>query len=101
MVRRFALHDRLTGLPNRTLMHDRLGQELARARREGSMVAVLLLDLDSFRHVNDTLGHSVGDQLLCAVARRITAARQFSVCSDLLRKECGGKPMPKTLKLAG
>ena len=74
MVRRLALHDRLTGLPNRTLLHDRLGQELARARREGSMVAVLLLDLDSFRDVNDTLGHPVGDQLLCAVAQRITAA---------------------------
>ena len=74
MVRRLALHDRLTGLPNRTLLHDRLGQELARARREGSMVAVLLLDLDRFRDVNDTLGHPVGDQLLCAVAQRITAA---------------------------
>ena len=74
MVRRLALHDRLTGLPNRTLLHDRLGQELARARREGSMVAVLLLDLDSFKDVNDTLGHPVGDQLLCAVAQRITAA---------------------------
>ena len=73
MVRRLALHDRLTGLPNRTLLHDRLGQELAHARREGSMVAVLLLDLDSFKDVNDALGHPFGDRLLCTVAQRINA----------------------------
>jgi len=71
MVRRLALHDRLTGLPNRTLLHDRLGQQLAHARREGSMVAVLLLDLDSFKDVNDALGHPLGDRLLCTVAQRI------------------------------
>ena len=73
MVRRLALHDRLTGLPNRTLLHDRLGQQLAHARREGSMVAVLLLDLDSFKDVNDALGHPLGDRLLCTVAQRINA----------------------------
>jgi len=71
MVRRLVLHDRLTGLPNRTLLHDRLGQQLAHARREGSMVAVLLLDLDSFKDVNDALGHPLGDRLLCTVAQRI------------------------------
>ena len=74
LVRRLALHDLLTGLPNRTLLRDRLGQELARARREGGLVAVLLLDLDRFRDINDTLGHPVGDQLLCAVGQRISAA---------------------------
>ena len=73
IVRRLALHDRLTGLPNRTLLHDRLGQQLAHARREGSMVAVLLLDLDSFKDVNDALGHPMGDRLLCTVAQRINA----------------------------
>jgi diguanylate cyclase (GGDEF)-like protein len=78
MVRRLALLDLLTGLPNRTLLHDRLDQELARARREGGMVAVLLLDLDRFKDVNDTLGHPVGDQLLCAVAQRITTAVRAS-----------------------
>jgi diguanylate cyclase (GGDEF)-like protein len=74
LVRRVALHDLLTGLPNRTLLCDRLGQELARARREGGLVAVLLLDLDRFRDINDTLGHPAGDRLLCAVGQRISAA---------------------------
>ena len=74
MVRRLALHDRLTGLPNRSLLHDRLNQELARARREGSMVAILLLDLDGFKDINDSLGYPFGDRLLGAIAQRITTA---------------------------
>ena len=76
IVRRLALHDRLTGLPNRALLHDRLGQQLAHARREGSMVAVLLLDLDNFKDVNDALGYRLGDRLLCKVAQRINARRR-------------------------
>ena len=74
LVRRVALHDPLTGLPNRTLLRDRLGQALARARREGGLVAVLLLDLDGFKDINDTLGHPAGDRLLCAIGQRISAA---------------------------
>jgi diguanylate cyclase (GGDEF)-like protein len=66
-----ATHDPLTALPNRTLLHERLSHALARAQRNGRPLAVLLVDLDRFKHVNDTLGHEAGDALLQVVARRI------------------------------
>ena len=66
-----AHHDALTGLPNRTLLLDRLTQAKALANRNGQMVAILFLDLDRFKLINDTLGHNVGDQLLQAVSRRL------------------------------
>ncbi len=70
-LRRQALHDELTGLPNRWLIADRADQLLARARRRGSIGTALFVDLDNFKDVNDTLGHSVGDELLQAVADRL------------------------------
>ena len=67
-----ATHDPLTGLPNRMLFTDRLTLALARANRNHQRLATMLLDLDHFKDVNDTLGHSVGDQLLQAVGGRLT-----------------------------
>jgi diguanylate cyclase (GGDEF)-like protein len=66
-----ATHDPLTGLPNRTLILDRVEQMLARSARNQSPVAALFVDLDNFKSINDTLGHGVGDELLCAVSERL------------------------------
>ena len=68
-----ATHDALTGLPNRVMFNDRLTLELAHAQRNRQKLAVMLLDLDHFKDVNDTLGHSVGDQLLQVVGERLTS----------------------------
>ncbi len=68
---RLATQDPLTGLPNRMMFMDRLEQALIRARRNATLVGVLFVDLDRFKRVNDTLGHAIGDQLICEMARRL------------------------------
>jgi diguanylate cyclase (GGDEF)-like protein len=68
-----ALHDGLTGLPNRVLFSERLDRAIRRAKRRDAPFAIVLLDLDNFRVVNDSLGHTAGDELLVAVARRLEA----------------------------
>ncbi len=72
-IRQLAYHDHLTGLPNRTLFNDRLDLAIARSRRARLGLAVMLLDLDHFKDINDTLGHSVGDKLLLAVSARLAS----------------------------
>ena len=69
-----ALHDPLTGLPNRMLLSDRAQQQMARARREGECLALLMMDLDDFKGVNDSLGHAAGDALLAQVGARLAGA---------------------------
>ena len=82
-IDRVVHYDTLTNLPNRLLFLDRLDQELTRAHREKSMMAVLAIDLDRFEQVNDSFGHPVGDQLLQVVAERLTS--RIRACDTLAR----------------
>ncbi|QGZ43129.1 EAL domain-containing protein [Pseudoduganella flava] len=97
---RMANHDALTGLPNRMLLEDRLSQAIAHAHRTQTLVAVMFVDLDRFKNINDSLGHDAGDEVIVEIARRIagnlretdTAARQGGdefvvVLGDLAREE--------------
>lgn len=77
-IERLAFFDSLTGLPNRVLLKDRLSQMLLRAERQNSCVAVMFIDLDHFKEINDTLGHSNGDRLLQLIAERLTDALRSS-----------------------
>jgi diguanylate cyclase (GGDEF)-like protein/PAS domain S-box-containing protein len=81
-----AYHDRLTGLPNRTLLEEHLALGLARARRASTSVALIYMDLDNFKLVNDSLGHAAGDRALVQVAERLGEALR---ASDLLARQGG------------
>lgn len=77
-----AHHDTLTGLPNRILLQDRLKQAIELARRQGRQLAVMFMDLDRFKYINDSLGHTIGDQLLQSVAQRlVNCVRQSDTVS--------------------
>ena len=81
-IRNLALHDTLTQLPNRRLLNDRLDQTLAASKRSGRYGALIFLDLDNFKPLNDTHGHGVGDLLLIEAARRITGCvREMDTCA--------------------
>lgn len=77
-IRHLAFHDVVTGLPNRALLMDRLQLEMAHAQRDGRELGVVIIDLDHFKKVNDTLGHPVGDELLKGVADRLVASLRES-----------------------
>ena len=81
-----AFHDALTGLPNRLMLRDRLSQAIVRAQRNGTVLAVLFIDLDRFKAINDTLGHRIGDGVLHSVARRIESQLRKS---DTVAREGG------------
>jgi diguanylate cyclase (GGDEF)-like protein len=85
-LERMALHDPLTGLPNRALAADRIKWSLAQQRRLGGVTAVMFIDLDHFKKVNDSLGHAIGDHVLVEVASRMRAA----VPSDAILARLGG-----------
>jgi diguanylate cyclase (GGDEF)-like protein len=73
-----AEHDFLTGLPNRALLTDRLAQAIALAQRHGKKVALMFLDVDNFKHINDSLGHAIGDLLLQSIAQRLLTCVRLS-----------------------
>jgi len=77
-VHHLAKYDALTNLPNRVLLQDRIGQAIAAAQRADSHLALLFIDLDRFKNINDSLGHAVGDQVLCQVGERLTGAVRAS-----------------------
>ena len=85
-LERLAFHDPLTGLPNRILFHEHLDVALARAQRAGCGVAVLYVDLDDFKLVNDSFGHNAGDELLCEVAARLKGSTR---AADVVARQGG------------
>ena len=93
-----AQYDVLTNLPNRLLLKDRLGQAIVAARRNGNCVAVLFLDLDGFKNINDSLGHGIGDKLLCSAAKRLLACVRTS---DTVSRQGGDEFIILLSEIAG
>ena len=104
-IHHLAYFDVLTDLPNRQLFNDRCAQALAEARRTAKPVALFFLDLDRFKYVNDTLGHPVGDELLCKVAARLTRTLRRNVTVArlggdefvVLMRNCAGRDAAERL----
>jgi diguanylate cyclase (GGDEF)-like protein/PAS domain S-box-containing protein len=111
-LRHHALHDSLTGMPNRTLIFDRLDQAMARARRNAASIGVIVLDVDHFKEVNDNYGHPAGDQLLIAIARSLenmlrdsdSAGRlggdEFVVVCENVHTQCELEEIAERLRVA-
>jgi diguanylate cyclase (GGDEF)-like protein len=97
-IHRLAYYDSLTHLPNRLLLRERFDEAMARARRAQRMMAVLFMDLDRFKHVNDSLGHDAGDMLLKGVAERITACVRET---DSVVRHADGASGPTLARLGG
>src|SRR6185436_11216134 len=113
-LQRMALTDGLTRLPNRILLEDRLGQAIVHAQRTHTLCAVMFVDLDRFKHVNDSLGHFVGDELLKSTAVRLQAAVRAAdtvsrlggdefvvLLEDVAHPDDAGKIAGKILELMG
>jgi diguanylate cyclase (GGDEF)-like protein/PAS domain S-box-containing protein len=95
---RLASHDTLTGLPNRLLLQDRLAQAIVHAGRSGAQVGVMFIDLDRFKHVNDSLGHDAGDGMIVEIARRLSSALRES---DTVARQGGDEFVVVLPDLAG